>query len=75
MSYHFKDTVLTQEEFDELFAVLGEFRRICRDQVTRHVRDRYETTENETSLNRLNLAESLIYKLITDVKIKNTYSK
>jgi len=75
MTYHIKDTVLTQKEFNELFAVLGEFRRICRDQVTRWVKTEYQSTEDIVSLDRLKLSESLIYKLITDIKIKNTYIK
>lgn len=75
MTYHIKDTVLTQEEFDELWAILGEHKRICRDQVTRWVKTGYQSTNDITANNRLKLSEDLIYKLITDVKIKNTYTK
>lgn len=64
MTFHIKDTVLTQEEFDELTYTLGEHRRICREQ-------------NKTLIGktREELTENLIYKLITDVKNKNVYTK
>lgn len=64
MNYHIKDTVLTEKEFEELICTLGEHRRICRDQAN-----------DSTSKERLNLTESLIHKLITDVAIKNFYTK
>jgi len=64
MTYHVKDAVLTEEEFEELWQALGEHRRICRDQ-----------TNSDIGYSRFKITESLIYKLVTDVKIKNTYIK
>lgn len=64
MNYTVRDVALTQEEFDELGAILGEHRRICREQNT-----------SEVGNHRYQLSEDLIYKLITEVKIKNTYTK
>lgn len=64
MNYHYKDTVLTNEEFEELIQALGEHRRICRDQST-----------SEEGKRRLDVTERLHYKLITDISIKNTYIK
>jgi len=64
MTYHVKDAVLTKEEFEELWQALGEHRRICREQNT-----------SDIGYSRFNITESLIYKLVTDVKIKNTYIK
>lgn len=64
MNYTIKDVTLTGEEFDELQAILGEHRRICREQ-----------NKSEFGKQRYDLSEDLIHKLITDVKIKNTYIK
>lgn len=75
MNYTIRDTVLTQQEFDELWAILGEHRRICRDQVTRWVKEKYEDSDNIVSKERLEISENLISKLIEEVKNKNIYTK
>jgi len=64
MNYTIKDTVLTDEEFEELKQALGEHRRICREQNT-----------SDEGNRRFRLSENLLYKLITEVAIKNTYIK
>jgi len=64
MNYHIKELILFEEEFKELTWTLGEHLRICREQ-------------NKTPMGKLRqeLTENLIYKLITEVKNKNTYIK
>ncbi len=60
MTYHIKDAELSKEEFFELKQCLGEFRRICRDQVFRYVGGDYQKSENEINVKRLEIAESLL---------------
>lgn len=75
MNYTVRDVTLTQEEFNELWTILGEHRRICRDQVTRWVKEKDEDSDNIVSKERLEISENLISKLITEVKNKNIYTK
>lgn len=63
MNYTVRDLVFSQEEFSELESILGEHRRICRDQVTRYVKGEYQTSECFVSHQRLNTVESLINKI------------
>lgn len=65
MNYSFKDITFTQEEFTELKTVVGEFRRVCHDQVWRYVKGSYEQSFNEVSMERLKIAESILSKLNT----------
>lgn len=64
MNYQIKETVLSEEEFSELYLILGEHRRVCREQIS-----------SEKLTTRYKLVENLIYKLITDVAIKNNNTK
>lgn len=64
MNYTFKDITLTQEEFKELWVILGEHRRICREQ-----------SNSNFGKQRYQLSEDLIYKLVTEVEQKNIYTK
>lgn len=75
MNYTIKDVSLSEQEFYELWCTLGEFRRICYDQVYRYVKGDYVKNDDVVTNERLEIAESLIYKLITDVKNKNIYTK
>jgi hypothetical protein len=63
MYYTFKDITFTQEEFIELKTVLGESRRVCRDQVWRYVKGSYEQSDNTVSKQRLEIADSILAKL------------
>ena len=64
MNYHIKDIALLNEEFKELSQILGEHLRICRDQNNTFIgKQRQELTEN------------LIYKLLTETRNRNIYSK
>ena len=64
MNFHIKDTILTDEEFNHLAWSLGEHRRVCREQ-----------NNSPIGKKREELTESLIYKLLIDVKNKNVYTK
>jgi hypothetical protein len=57
------DLTLSKEEFFELRQCVGEFRRICRDQVYRYVGGDYQKSDNEVSNKRLEIAESLVAAL------------
>lgn len=59
MNYTFRDITLSEEEFFELKQCVGEFRRICRDQVYRYVNGEYLKSNNEVSNNRLKVSETL----------------
>lgn len=63
MQYIVKDLTLSKEEFFELRQCVGEFRRICRDQVFRYVGGDYQKSDNEVSNKRLEIAESLVAAL------------
>lgn len=60
MNYTFRDVTLSEEEFFELKQCVGEFRRICRDQVYRYVNGEYLKSDNEVSNNRLRISEALV---------------
>lgn len=60
MNYTFRDVTLTEDEFFELKQCVGEFRRICRDQVYRYVKGEYLSCDNEVSKKRYDISESLI---------------
>ena len=51
---------LSKEEFFELRQCIGEFRRVCRDQVFKYVAGEYLKTNNEINNQRLQIAESLV---------------
>lgn len=74
MNYHIKDTVLSKEEFFELKQCVGEFRRICRDQVFRYVKGSYEKSDNIVSNERLIIAERL-YSFLDEIEWKNHNTK
>jgi hypothetical protein len=57
--YIFRDITLSEEEFFELKLCVGEFRRICRDQVYRYVNDEYLKSNDEVSNNRFKVLEAL----------------
>lgn len=59
MNYTFSDVTLTEEEFFELKQCVGEFRRICRDQVYRYVGGSYERSNCTVSNKRLSIADNL----------------
>jgi len=63
VQYIVKDLTLSKEEFFELRQCVGEFRRICRDQVFRYVGGDYQKSDNEVSNKRLEIAESLVAAL------------
>jgi len=63
VQYTVKDLTLSKEEFFELRQCVGEFRRICRDQVYRYVGGDYQKSDNEVSNKRLEIAESLVAAL------------
>ena len=63
MQYTLKDITLTKEEFFELKQCVGEFRRICRDQVYRYVGGDYQRGNDEVSNQRLVIAENLVASL------------
>lgn len=63
MQYTLKDITLTKEEFFELKQCVGEFRRICRDQVYRYVGGDYQRGNDEVSNQRLAIAENLVASL------------
>lgn len=65
MTFTFRDDHFSEEEFNELKMVIGEFRRICRDQCHNN---------SEHSLKKLSIAESILSKL-HDVEVKNTHIK
>jgi hypothetical protein len=65
VNYTFKDITFTQEEFTELKTAMGEFRRICRDQVYRYVKGDYVKSNSEVNTNRLEIAESIVNKINT----------
>lgn len=60
MNYTFRDLTLSKEEFFELKQCVGEFRRICRDQVYRYVGGKYEQSDNEVANGIYNISESLV---------------
>lgn len=60
MNYTFRDVTLSEEEFFELKQCVGEFRRICRDQVYRYVKGDYLRADNEISNKRFEVSDSLI---------------
>jgi len=60
VNYTFRDITLSEEEFFELKQCVGEFRRICRDQVYRYVNGEYFKSDNEVSNNRLTISEALV---------------
>jgi len=60
VNYTFRDVTLNEEEFFELRQCVGEFRRICRDQVYRYVRGEYLKSDNGVSNNRLHISENLM---------------
>lgn len=65
MNYSFKDITFSQEEFTELKTAMGEFKRVCHDQVWRYVKGNYEKSSNKVSITRLEIAESILAKLNT----------
>lgn len=65
MNYTFKDITFTQEEFVELKNAMGEFRRVCRDQVWRYVKGSYESGSSSHSKHLLEIAESILHKINT----------
>lgn len=60
MQYTLKGITLTKEEFFELKQCVGEFRRICRDQVYRYVGGAYQKCDDGVSNQRLKIAENLV---------------
>ena len=74
MTYHIKDTLLSEKEFFELKQCVGEFRRICRDQVYRHVGGDYQKSNNEVSNERLEIAERLV-SFLNEIEWKNKNAK
>jgi len=65
VNYAFKDITFTQEEFTELKTAMGEFRRVCRDQVWRHVNGSYESSSSLYSKHLLEISESIVCKINT----------
>lgn len=63
MNYSFQDITFTCEEFTEFKTVIGEFKRICQDQVFRYVKGSYEQSNDAVSKQRLYIAESILAKL------------
>jgi len=51
VSYIFKDTVFSKEEFEDLKQCVGEYRRIIRDQ---------SHSKNEYTLHKLEIANNLV---------------
>ena len=74
MTYHIKDTELSEEEFAELKQCVGEFRRICRDQVYYYVKGEYFKSNNSISNHRLKIAENLL-SFLNEIEYKNKNSK
>ena len=71
MQYTLKDVTLTKEEFFELKQCVGEFRRICRDQVYRYVQGDYQKCNDSVSNQRLQIAESLVALLDRAERLNN----
>jgi hypothetical protein len=65
VNYSFRDITFSKEEFIELKTVVGEFKRICHDQVYRYVKGSYEQGGDAVSQKRLEIAESILSKLNT----------
>ena len=61
MTYHIKDSELSEKEFFELKQCVGEFRRTCRDQAY---------GGNEESVERFKIAENLI-SFLNEIEWKN----
>lgn len=70
MTYHIKDTELSEKEFFELKQCVGEFRRICHDQVYRYVGGNYEKSNNEVGNERLEIANKLV-AFLNEIEFKN----
>jgi hypothetical protein len=60
---------LTNEEFDTLNYILGELRRITRDQYYRFVEAEYCYSECRINKERFEIAQSLLKKLVEDNKV------
>ena len=72
MNYTFRDITFSEEEFIELKTVIGEFKRVCHDQVWRYVKGSYEKSDNKVSEERLAIAESILSKLNTAEYLNHT---
>lgn len=72
MNYTFRGITFSQEEFIELKTVVGEFKRICCDQVYRYVKGSYEQSNDAVSQKRLEIAESILSKLNTAEYLNQT---
>lgn len=62
------NSAFTEEEIFELKQVIGEFKRISRDQVYRYVKGSYESSTDVVSNKRLEVATSLLEKINLAVK-------
>jgi hypothetical protein len=72
VNYSFRDITFSKEEFIELKTVVGEFKRICHDQVYRYVKGSYEQSGDAVSQKRLEIAESILSKLNTAEYLNKT---
>jgi len=62
------NTELTEEEFKNLNFILGDFRRITRDQYYRFVKTEYTYSECSINRERFEIAQNLLKKLVEDIK-------
>lgn len=67
MNYTFRDVELTEEEFKDLKWAVGEYRRVCREQIV-NVND----TKTSFAFVRYKNAESIL-SFLNQVEYNNTY--